>query len=172
MNPRAALLTALAVLLPGSVAGVQAANTEPAIAVVIASGKVRQLGVAELALIYRRKKLFWNEGVRVAPINLQANDPLRQLFSQRVLHTSPEEMERYWNGMYFNGISPPHVVASAEAVLRIVAQTPGAVGYVAYCDVDPRVQVALVLTSAGPVSPDIAKRDLSCPKKPAPASGD
>ena len=92
---------------------------------------------------------------------------MRQRFSQRVLRISPEEMERYWNDMYFHGVSPPHVLASPEAVLRFVAQTAGAIGYVAYCDADPRVRVALVLTSAGPVSETEPRPSLSCPKKPA-----
>jgi ABC-type phosphate transport system substrate-binding protein len=172
LNAQAALLATLVALLPGSVPCAQAASAESAIAVVVAPGQARELDVDELALIYRRKKLFWDEGVRVTPINLQANDPLRQLFSQRVLRTSPEAMQRYWNDMYFNGVSPPHVVASSEAVIRLVAQTPGAVGYVAYCDADPRVHVALVLTPTGPVSGDNAASGLSCPKKPASPSAD
>ncbi len=39
------------------------------------------------------------------------------------------------------GISPPHVVASQEAVMRFVANTPGVIGYVAACKVDKRVKV-------------------------------
>jgi ABC-type phosphate transport system substrate-binding protein len=172
LKPQATLLTTLLALLPGSMTCAQAANADSAIAVVVAPGQERKLDVDELALIYRRKKLFWSEGVRVTPINLEANDPLRQLFSQRVLRISPEAMQRYWNDMYFNGVSPPHVLASAEAVLRFVAQTPGAVGYVAYCDADPRVHVALVLTPAGPVSEKVATGGLSCPKKPASPTGE
>jgi ABC-type phosphate transport system substrate-binding protein len=172
LKAQPSLFTALVALLLGGAPIAQAASAESAIAVVVAPGVARKLNVDELALIYRRKKLFWDEGIRVTPINLQANDPLRQLFSQRVLRISPEEMQRYWNDMYFNGVSPPHVVASTEAVIRFVAQTPGAVGYVAYCDADPRVHVALVLTAAGPVSEEVAMSSLSCPKKPASPSGD
>jgi ABC-type phosphate transport system substrate-binding protein len=53
-------------------------------------------------------------------------------------------------------------LSSQEAVLRFVAQTPGAVGYVSYCVVDARVKVALVITAAGQVSEDNAK--INCPK--------
>ena len=147
-----------------------AAEPTPAIAIVTAPGPARALDLAQLALVFRRKKLVWSDGLRVTPVNLQATDPLRLLFTRVVLGTSPPELERYWNDMYFHGISPPHVLASQEAVLRFVSQTPGAVGYVSACEVDARVQVVLALTAAGPIAMDAAT--AGCPKRtPRPAAG-
>jgi ABC-type phosphate transport system substrate-binding protein len=139
-----------------------AAEPDKAIAVIVSPDVSKIPKLADVALIFRRKKLFWNDGTRVAPVNLQASNPLRQAFSRVVLGASPEDMERYWNDMYFHGISPPFVLSSQEAVLRFVAQTPGAIGYVSYCAVDARVRVALVLGAAGPISEDSAR--ASCPR--------
>jgi len=134
-----------------------AAEPERAVAVIVAASHGKNPGIEDLALIYRRKKLFWADGTKVNPVNLPSTHPLRRLFSQVVLGASPEDLEKYWNNMYFHGVSPPFVLSSEEAVMRFVAQTPGAVGYVSYCDVDTRVKVELVLTASGPISEDAAK---------------
>jgi len=41
-------------------------------------------------------------------------------------------------------------------VLRFVAETPDAVGYVSFCSVADRAKVALVITPAGRISEDVA----------------
>lgn len=100
----------------------------------------------DLVLLYQRKKLFWPDGIKAQPVNFPANHPLRQAFSQAVLNRSPEELEKYWNDLYFHGISPPYVLASEEAILRFVSETPGAIGYVPLCRVDSRVKIVLVIS--------------------------
>ncbi len=99
----------------------------------------------ELASIYRRKKLFWENSITIVPLNLPVTHPLRRSFSRTVLGESPEEMEAYWNTQYFHGISPPYVLASEEAVVEFVATTPGAVGYVNATAVNGRAHVLLYL---------------------------
>ena len=41
--------------------------------------------------------------------------------------------------------SPPFVLASEEAMIRFVASTPGAVGYVSLCLADKRVAVVATI---------------------------
>jgi hypothetical protein len=107
------------------------------------------LSTEDLALVYRRRKQFVG-GQRVQPLNLPSAHPLRRFFSQQVLQRSPEELEDHWRDLYFNGIFPPFVLASEEAVLRFVATTPGAVGYVPLCLVDKRVAVVAVIDGGPP----------------------
>lgn len=128
-------------------------------AVIVAQGHGKALKKEDLALVFKRKKLFWNDGSKMQPVNLPASNPLRRAFSQAVLGATPEELEQYWNDRYFHGVSPPFVLGSEEAVLRFVAETPGAVGYISLCGADSRVAVALVI-SAGHVSEDTAS--VSC----------
>lgn len=96
---------------------------------------------SELALIFWRKKLFWPNGERIHPVNLNADHIARTQFSTRVLGSTPETQTDYWNGLYFHGISPPHVVKSSEAAIRFVAETHGAIAYIPACTVDERVKI-------------------------------
>jgi hypothetical protein len=133
---------------------------DEALAVIVAPGHGKVLKKEDLALVFKRKKLFWSDGGKMQPVNLPASNPLRRVFSQAVLGATPEELEKYWNDMYFHGFSPPFVLGSDEAVLRFVAETPGAVGYVPLCSADSRVAIALVISAAGHVSEDAST--VSC----------
>lgn len=94
----------------------------------------------ELRLIYWRKQLYWPMGRRIKPVNLTAEHQLRLQFSQAVLGSLPKKQIDYWNGLYFDGIFPPHTVNSEEAILRYVSQTDGAIGYLNACKLDNRVK--------------------------------
>lgn len=128
---------------------------EEPIAVIVSPVTAKSLKKDALALLYKRKKLFFGDGVKAQPVNLPASHPLRRAFSQAVLGHTPEELEKYWNDLYFHGVSPPYVLASEEAVLRFVAETPGAVGYVSLCSADTRVMIALVVSTSGRIAEDI-----------------
>jgi hypothetical protein len=78
----------------------------------------------------------------LVPLNLAPTDPVRVAFSLSLLGERPGAKQRYWTARYFQGISPPYTVHSQEAMLRFVAETPGAIGYIASCRVDGRVHAA------------------------------
>lgn len=120
--------------------GAGGADSGDSIAVIVAHGAhASPLDRRELAAIFKRKKQFWPDGMRISPVNLPAGDPLRRAFSSAVLHNAPEELDDYWRDQYFHGELPPYVVASQEAMIRFVSATPGAVGYVSGCLLDKRV---------------------------------
>ncbi|MDR2219028.1 MAG: substrate-binding domain-containing protein [Methylobacillus sp.] len=148
---RALFLILLATLvLPPFVA---AADESAPIAVIVPRDFTgREPGAQDLALIFKRKKLAWNDGTRIQPVNLPADHAARRLFSQRILKSTPEAQAQYWNEMYFQGLYPPHVVASSEAMLRYVADTAGAIGYVSACKLDTRVKAVLWIDADGVVS--------------------
>jgi ABC-type phosphate transport system substrate-binding protein len=102
-----------------------------------------KLTPSSLKLIYLRKQLFWPNGKRIVPVNLQSEHNLRNQFSQAVLGSLPKQQIDYWNGLYFNGIQPPHSVNSEEAVIRFVTDTKSAIGYVNACAADERVKTLL-----------------------------
>lgn len=120
------------------------ASSEPGIAVIVsASATHARLTRDQLAQVFERKKIFWDDGQRIHPVNLSASHPLRRSFAVEVFGHGPEEMDQYWRDMYFNGVLPPFVLASEEAVIRFVVTTPGAIGYVSACLADRRVVVLL-----------------------------
>jgi len=101
----------------------------------------------ELSRIYLGKKLFWEDGTRIIPVNLAADHRVRRLFSRLVLGLLPEEMQEYWNAQYFHGVSPPYVLSSEEAVLRFVTETPGAIGYISATMLTDQVKALLLLSA-------------------------
>ena len=120
------------------------------IAVIVAkSAPYRPLDQDALARVFLRQQILWENRDPILPINLEASNPLRRLFSKRVLKLDPEDLDGYWNDQYFHGIFPPYVLASEEAVLRFVAASPHAIGYVSACMVDQRVRTLAYLTADG-----------------------
>ncbi len=138
----------------------RADSNTPVIAVIVNSDELK-IANNELSLIYWRKQLYWSKGQRIKPVNLRSEHPLRQQFSQTVLGSLPKKQIDYWNGQYFNGILPPYSVNSEEAVLRYVAQTSGAIGYIDACHVDNRVKVMMWI-ERGQISTS-APEYLQCP---------
>lgn len=132
-----------------------AESDDDVLAVIVAPGHHTALTREELVLIYKRKKLYWSDDSKIQPVNLPSADPLRRRFSRTVLGAAPEDMEKYWNDMYFHGVSPPYVLASQEAVIRFVTSTPGAIGYVPYCSVEARARIVLVITADDSISDKI-----------------
>jgi ABC-type phosphate transport system substrate-binding protein len=114
--------------------------------IVAKDSAISQINSRQLERIFRRKSLINQRGERWVPINLGIDNTLRLAFSKRLFKQLPVEMETFWNIQYFKGISPPYVVTSEEAVLRFVASTPGAIGYINPCHLDSRVRVLMTLT--------------------------
>ncbi len=126
--------------------GFPVSANEPLAVITAATNPLGEVSLETLKLIYQRKNLIDAQGTRWVPLNFPASDPLRRSFSLGLFKMLPEEQEGYWNIQYFNGISPPKVLASEEAVLRFVTSTTGAIGYVRKHKVDQRVKVLLLLT--------------------------
>lgn len=122
---------------------------EPVIAVIVSAQAAYSVPVTinDLAPIYWRKKLYGNQGRPLRPANLSTEHPLRLRFSQQVLHSSPKAQLGYWNGLYFQGIQPPYTVESQEAMIRYVAYTESAIGYIEACKLDERVRAVVWLTA-------------------------
>lgn len=99
--------------------------------------------VNDLAPVYWRKKLYDNHGKPLHPANLSSDHPLRLHFSQQVLHSIPRSQVGYWNELYFHGTQPPYTVESQEAMIRYVAYTESAIGYIDACKLDDRVRPIL-----------------------------
>lgn len=144
---RALLLLLILGFLPLSPA--RAAEGDVLAIIVPSDFSSRSLSVAELNLIFLRKKLYWSNGKRMRPANLPTQHGLRKKFSLRVLGSLPETQTEYWNEQYFHGTLPPHVVNSQEAMLRYVSDTVGAIGYVDACAVDVRVNAVAWIDENG-----------------------
>lgn len=132
------------------------AAEKPVIAVIAANDHpIKSISLAELKLIYWRKKTYWANGQRIHPVNLPSDNVLRLQFSSSLLGSLPSAQNDYWNGLYFHGTSPPHVVYSDEAVIRYIQETTGSIGYVDACKLDARVKPIFWIMPNGEMSVDL-----------------
>lgn len=138
-------------------------NAEVLAVIVPQNHSVHQLDANELSLMFWRKKLYWADGKRIQTLNYSATNPLRLQFSLSILKSTPETQTDYWNGLYFHGISPPYVLSSQEAMLRFVADTPGAIGYIDACKLDDRVKPLAWINADRNVLNSAP--ELNCPEK-------
>ena len=121
---------------------------KPAIAVVVGvESPIRQVTVDTLRELYLRRQRLWATGERAIPVNLPADDPLRTAFSKRVLGRLPGDLEGYWLRLYREGVQPPLVLRTSQAVCAYVAVESAAIGYVHPDEVDAKsCRVLLVLS--------------------------
>lgn len=146
MAPRNRATGLLGAIAAGVLCCATAAAPAEDIAVIVArDAPTVTLDAGTLRDVYLKKIVLDTAGRKLVPVNLPANAPLRAAFSQALFRMSDGELQDYWNQSYFHGITPPYVLASEDAVLRFVARTPGAIGYVAGCHVDTSVRTVMSL---------------------------
>lgn len=140
---------------------------ESKIAVIVSSHAhdVPAIEPGVLRNIYLKKIFLGPQGQAYIPVNLPPDSKLRQAFSRAVIGMSELRLQNYWNQQYFQGISPPYVLGSEAAVVKFVAKTPGAIGYVEPCFVTPAVYTIQLLT-IHPATP--GQTPAGCPAHLAP----
>ncbi len=119
----------------------------PAPDIVLVSRKAPGEVVSErtAARVFLKERLFWKDGSRIVPVNLPPDHAARQTFSRAVLRRERRELVAYWNEQHFNGVNPPVVLESEEAVKAFVRQVEGAVGYIRRDQLEPDLMVLLVV---------------------------
>jgi ABC-type phosphate transport system substrate-binding protein len=124
--------------------------------IVIANKDVPQqkLGRDELRPIFQVTKLQWPNGNNVVPLNLPEDNSLRKGFDSAVLGLDPDRVARYWIDRKIRGDArPPKKLSSPAAVVKAVAKTSGAIGYVAVGDVDASVKVVAKIKGGSVIAP-------------------
>ncbi|WP_437288970.1 hypothetical protein [Sorangium sp. So ce406] len=114
---------------------------EEIVVVVHQASPVRAAGRDTLRPIFQTTRTEWY-GKSAVPVNLPDDSSLRQRFDKAVLGLDPEGVARYWiDRKIRGGERPPRKASSPSAVLRIVGEEVGGIGYVAAGDVNPSVKV-------------------------------
>ena len=115
------------------------------IAIIVHPERHTSLEVDDIATVYLKRRRHWQNGDRIMPLNRNAGSDVREEFSRRVFGKDSKSQLAYWNREYFRGVLPPVSLASDEAVLRYVAKSRQAIGYVPASKVDARVRVIATL---------------------------
>lgn len=98
----------------------------------------------QVTKIFLKQQLHWSNGKPVQPVDLRDGTRLRTEFYEKVTGRSQTQLRTYWARQTFTGmaLSPPQM-GSAEDVMRYVAATPGAIGYVLSKNIEGNVKVLL-----------------------------
>ncbi|HEY0285256.1 MAG TPA: hypothetical protein VGC23_07705 [Vicinamibacterales bacterium] len=123
------------------------ASTEiiPFVVIVNTANPVTSLTRVELRRIFMKQSRMWPHGEPMVPVDWDSTHYLRAVFSKDVLNRSVREMAEYWvQQSMTQGLTPPSTQRSARAVMRFVANVPGAISYVPPSEADATVRVVLV----------------------------
>lgn len=127
-----------------------AVDGETRLAVIVSrSSDMQSMDTRTLRDIYLKRIFVDHHGHRIVPVNLPPEHPLRRAFSTTVTRMDEGQLQTYWNRQYFQGVSPPYVLDSQQAVVEFVARTRGAIGYVQPCALDASVRVLMQMTLHG-----------------------
>jgi len=96
-----------------------------------ANSPLVSLSAGQIRDIYLGKVHYIGD-IRIFPLQLGADDPLRRQFEKDIVHLSRSALREWWIRRHYLGQRPPKVMGSAEAVTAYVQQIDGALGYVPY----------------------------------------
>lgn len=108
--------------------------------VVIANKNFKHLSALEIKAVFL-KKIKYIEDQSVVPVNLEANDPVRQKFQKKFLHMGMKQLQNYWTQQHYLGNRPPLNMKSQESVKAFVQKVAGAIGYIQSDQLDDTVTV-------------------------------
>jgi len=124
---------------------VPAVEEPPFVVIVNSENPVTSLAAAELRRIFMKQLRMWPHAESIVPVDWDATSEVRQEFCRRVLGRSVREMAEFWvQQSITQGLAPPSTQKSARAVLRFVANVPGAISYVPPREVDDSVKTVKV----------------------------
>ncbi len=95
----------------------------------------------EARLYFTLRLQNWPTGQRVKVFVLADDHELHRAFAKQVLGLFPYQLRSIWDRQVFSGTGQaPITVADEAEMLRVVATTPGAIGYLRSPPADPRVR--------------------------------
>jgi len=105
---------------------------------------VQQIDNGQATQIFLKQTSNWSDGKAIQPVDAKAGSAVRDEFYSRVTGRNQGQMRAYWARQMFTGMGyPPKEAASSQDVVKLVSQSPGAVGYAAPDAVDASVKVIL-----------------------------
>ena len=122
-----------------------AQSRAPFVVIVNKANPVKTVTLAELRRIFLKQSRMWPHAETMVPVDWDSTSEVREQFCKMVMNRSVREMAEYYvQQSMTQGVTPPSTQKSARAILRFVANVPGAVSYVPPADVDDTVNVIKV----------------------------
>ena len=126
------------------------AKLATAIAVIVHPTNDQEIDKRFLKRVWERAELRWRNGKSILPLDLPDADPLRRAFSKAILHKTPQQMQEHYVEVKIKArAKPPQplVQKSVEAVLALVEENAGVIGYAPLVDakLDGASKIAFIL---------------------------
>lgn len=115
--------------------------------VIIANPNVSVTSLSQNAVraMFAMKLLQWPDGQPVRVFVLPDDNPLHRAFCKEALDIYPYQLRQTWDRLVYSGTGQaPTEVGSEQEMLRKVASTPGALGYVRRVKPGDRVRILTV----------------------------
>lgn len=129
-------------LLP--LVGIANANSE--VVIITHPDNKQQLDESTLNRIFLGKDLFYPNGDKATPVQLDGSVASHQEFVDKFIGKSPKQFNAYWARMVFTGKAPmPATMASDDDMKATVAKDKSAIGYIDSSAVDNSVKVVMTL---------------------------
>jgi hypothetical protein len=107
-----------------------AAPEEPLLVIVNSNSSVERISIYEIEALFTRSQTRWSDGKPVYPFSFPSGTPARELFDRVVLRLNADQVGRFWLDRRIRGLGmPPKQVPTAALMQQIVANLPGAIGY-------------------------------------------
>jgi ABC-type phosphate transport system substrate-binding protein len=159
MAMRVCRLTVAILLLAAS--GLQAEEPAAANVAVLVSAKnpMRDISTGDLRRIFLGDISRWRNGHRIILFVRPMDSAEGRLFLDHLVRMSDIDYSQWWLGAVFRGrvANAPRVIDTVDQMVRAVASTPDAIGFVALPPVDPGV-VVLTIEGKAPGNPQYALR--------------
>lgn len=90
------------------------------------------LSISTLRSIFSMRMTQWPDGTPIRVFVMSVKDPIHAEFSKQILRVFPHQLRRAWDRQIYSGTGQAPAQVSSEAEMRnMVANTPGAIGYLA-----------------------------------------
>ncbi|MEA2413626.1 MAG: hypothetical protein QOI58_283 [Thermoanaerobaculia bacterium] len=159
MAMRVYRLTVAILLL--ATASLQAEEPVAANVAVLVSAKnpMRDVSAGDLRRIFLGDISRWRNGHRIILFVRPMDTPEGRLFLDHLVRMSDIDYSQWWLGAVFRGrvANAPRVIGSVDEMVRAVAATPDAIGFVSAPPLDTGV-IVLTIEGKAPANPQYALR--------------
>ena len=102
---------------------------------IVSNKKINNLSQTQIKAIFLKKLIHLNN-VKLIPLNLEPNDPLRVSFEKNILQMNFTRLKSYWSSQHYLGKRPPLRLKSQESIKAFVKKVDGAIAYIDENNID------------------------------------
>jgi len=108
----------------------------------VSNKDIGTINAHQIKAIYLKKLHYFN-GIKMLPINLEADNSIRQSFNKHILRMSYEKLKIYWMKQHYLGHRPPLSLHSQNSVKAFLKKVDGAIGYIETKNIDKDMHILL-----------------------------